>query len=72
MSCRTEDCGCGYEEFVELASKKSLPMIEEAQDCGDGSCGCGCDDLLEKKESGPAGRHTDRSLRYSEKIKADS
>ena len=51
MSCRTEDCGCGCEEFVELASKKSLPMIEEAQDCGDGSCGCGCGEFLVEKEN---------------------
>lgn len=46
MSCGTEDCGC--EDVIELKAKKSLPVIEERKDCGDGSCGCGCVDISEK------------------------
>ncbi len=51
MSCGTGICGCGCEELVELAAKKSLPVIEETEFCGDGSCGCGCGDFLEEKKN---------------------
>jgi len=49
MSCGTGECGFGSEELVELNSRRSLPVIEEAMDCGDGSCGCGCVDVSEQK-----------------------
>lgn len=61
MSCGTEDCGCGCQEFVQLSPKKSLRVIQEAKDCGDGICGCGCGDGLiragsaqEAKEKAPS------------------
>lgn len=47
MSCGTGECGC--EDFVELKTKKSLPVVEETRECGDGSCGCGCVDVSAEK-----------------------
>jgi hypothetical protein len=47
MSCGTGECGC--DELVELNAKKSLPVVEESKECGDGSCGCGCADVSDKE-----------------------
>jgi len=37
------------EKFLELNSSRSLPVIKETMDCGDGRCGCGCGDFVTLK-----------------------